>query len=163
MVGLGSPRTVHIYCPFKVKNRSMRKKHGTVRTAVRPSDSVNHDRFTWSNGLPCFSLKRRRFVPFFPIIWRHLGHSDWITPKRNPQVPHSLNHSLVSASLPRRRRSSAQIAAQPRSQLTLCLSLTLIAAQPSQLTLCLIVIAVVWYNNQFLSIYIFFYVVFWRY
>ena len=76
MVGLGSPRTVHIYCPFKVKNRSMRKKHGTVRTAVRPSGSVNHDRFTWSNGLPCFSLKRRRFVPFFPIIWRHLGHSD---------------------------------------------------------------------------------------
>ena len=59
MVGPGSPRTVHIYGPFKVKNCSMRKKHGTVRTAVRQSDSHG------SNGLPCFSLKWRRFVPFF--------------------------------------------------------------------------------------------------
>ena len=69
-----------------------------------------------SNGLPCFSLKQSRFVPFFPLIRRRLGHFVWITLKRNPQVPyflnhslplpHSLNHSLVSASLPRRRRSS---------------------------------------------------------
>ena len=56
----GSPRTVHIYGPFKVKNHSMQKKHGTVRTAVRPFDSHG------SNGLPCFSLQRRRFIPFFP-------------------------------------------------------------------------------------------------
>ena len=70
-----------------------------------------------SNGLPCFSLKRRCFIPFFfPLIRRRLGHFDWITLKQNPQVPyflnhylslpHSLNHSLVSASLPHRRRSS---------------------------------------------------------
>ena len=51
----------------------------------------------------------------------------------------SLNHSLVSASLPRRRRNLAQIAAH---------SLTLISpspSSPSQLTLCLAVVAVVWY------------------
>ena len=44
-VGPENPRTVQIHGRFKVRNRSMRKKHGTVRTAVRPSGSVNRDRF----------------------------------------------------------------------------------------------------------------------
>ena len=43
--GPENPRTVQIHGRFKVRNRSMRKKHGTVRTAVRPSGSVNRDRF----------------------------------------------------------------------------------------------------------------------
>ena len=42
----GNPRTIHIYGPFKVKNRFMRKKHGTVLTAVQPFGSVNRDLFT---------------------------------------------------------------------------------------------------------------------
>ena len=33
-VGPENPRTVQIYGRFKVRNHSMRKKHGTVRTAV---------------------------------------------------------------------------------------------------------------------------------
>ena len=93
MVGLGSPRTVHIYCPFKVKNRSIRKKHGTVRTVVRPSGSVNYDRFTWSNRLPCFSLKRRHFVPFFPPNMASFG-AFWLNnPEMKPSGP-SLSQSL---------------------------------------------------------------------
>ena len=42
----------------------MRKKHGTVRTAVRPSGSVNRDRFTRFGRFPNFSLF---FFFFFPL------------------------------------------------------------------------------------------------
>ena len=45
-VGPRNPQTIHIYGPYKVKNRFMLKKHGTVRTTIRPSDSMNRDRFT---------------------------------------------------------------------------------------------------------------------
>ena len=44
-VGPENPWTVQIHGLFKVRNRSMPKKHGTVRPAVRPSGSVNRDRF----------------------------------------------------------------------------------------------------------------------
>ena len=44
-VGPENPWTVQIHGLFKVRNRSIPKKHGTVRPAVRPSGSVNHDRF----------------------------------------------------------------------------------------------------------------------
>ena len=44
-VGPQNPWTVQIHGLFKVRNRSMPKKHGTVRPAVRPSGSVNRDRF----------------------------------------------------------------------------------------------------------------------
>ena len=39
------PRTVQFYGLFRVKNRSIQKKQGPARTAVRPSGSVNRDRF----------------------------------------------------------------------------------------------------------------------
>ena len=99
-----------------------------------------------SNKLPCFSLKWRHFVPFFFSFSFFSPNTAsfgafWLNnPEAKPLGP-SLSQSLSR----------------------LCLSLTLIAAQPSQLTLYLITVTVIWYNNQFLSIYIFFYVVFWRY
>ena len=62
-------------------------------------------------------------------------------------LPHSFNHSLVSTSLPYRRRSSTQIAAHSLNY-SLRLShahLCLSPSLPSQLTLCLIGVAAVWY------------------
>ena len=44
-VGPQNPWTVQIHGLFKVRNRSMPKKHGTVRPAVWPSGSMNRDRF----------------------------------------------------------------------------------------------------------------------
>ena len=137
----------------------MRKKHGTVRTAVRPSGSVNRDRFGWFglfqplndvvqllfffffplNGVV---LKRLQHIFFFPPIRRrsalsqnhssetlshfsitlnpHLSlplskitlkssHSQVsISPSRRRTIAaQSLRHSLVAASLSRRRRSVA--------------------------------------------------------
>ena len=76
-----NPRTVHIYGPFKVKNRSMRKKHGTVRTAVRPSGSVNRERFGRFKRAALFCLKTAPFRPFFFfffffLIRRRFGLSE---------------------------------------------------------------------------------------
>ena len=66
-VGPKNPWTVQIHGLFKVRNRSMRKKHGTVRTAVRPSGSVNRDRFGWF-GLfqPLNDVVQLLFFFFFP-------------------------------------------------------------------------------------------------
>ena len=138
----------------------MRKKHGPVRTAARPSSSMNHDRF---KRLPCFNLKTTSFHPFPPLygvvppfffnplskitsasslLWNPLSITFGVFLN-----PHSLNHSLVSASLsitlPRCRHT---VAAQPKflphslkvsiTLSSLPLSLVAVAAQPrSQLTL----------------------------
>ena len=138
----------------------MRKKHGTVRTAVRPSGSVNRDRFTRFGRFPNFSLFF--FFFFLTLSQKSLLASLWnpLSITLNPHSlksqslsrlclslvtvalsqlspdfflnPHSLNHSL-----PRRRRT---VAAQPRSlphslkvSITLSslpLSLVAVAAQP---------------------------------
>ena len=106
----------------------MRKKHGPVRTAARPSSSMNHDRF---KRLTCFNLKTTSFHPFPPLygvvppfffnplskitsasslLWNPLSITFGVFLN-----PHSLNHSLVSASLsitlPRCRHT---VAAQPK-------------------------------------------------
>ena len=49
MVRPGKPRTVHFCSSFSLKNRSMRKKQGSIRTAVGPHGSKNHDQ-TGSHG-----------------------------------------------------------------------------------------------------------------
>ena len=136
-VGPKNPWTVQIHGLFKVRNRSMRKKHGTVRTAIRPSVLWT---VTGSDGFDSFSLKRRRpdsfffFSPkrrrsetaptfFFPLLYGvvlPLSKSLFWNPLFS-----FLNHSqpsLVSASLksshsqvsisPSRRRTS-HFAAQP--------------------------------------------------
>ena len=53
------PRTVQFYGLFRVKNRSIQKKQGTARTAVRPFGSVNRDRF--------LRFGRFLFVSAFPM------------------------------------------------------------------------------------------------
>ena len=45
----GKPRAAHFCGSFSLKNRSMGKKQGPVRTAVRPHGSENHDQ-TASHG-----------------------------------------------------------------------------------------------------------------
>ena len=113
-VGPKNPWTVQIHGLFKVRNRSMRKKHGTVRTAVRPSGSVNRDRFGWFGLfqplndvvqlLFFFSPKRRRsetapayiFFPSYTASFCPLSKSLFWNPFS------FLNHSqpsLVFASL----------------------------------------------------------------
>ena len=104
----------------------MRKKHGTVRTAVRPFGSVNRDRFGQFGRFGLFQPLNnvvQPFLFFFPPIRRRSE-----TLSQNHSQPHfetlsqssstltrlylsqkslsiltlsSLNHSLVVASLPR--------------------------------------------------------------
>ena len=93
-----------------------------------------------SNGLPCFSLKRSHFVPFFSPNTASFGEFWFNNPKTKPSGP------LLSQSL-----SASSSLSQSLSRL--CLS----PSSSSQLTLCLVIVAIVWYNNQFLSIYIFFF------
>ena len=132
----------------------MRKKHGPVRTVVRPFGSVNRDQF---KRLPCFSLKTALFHLFFPPppIRRHLEHtlkqkSIEITLKPSITLDLFLTLSITLSSLP---LSLIAIAAQPRSlphsfnhslplsHVYLCLS----PSSLSQLTLCLVTVTVVWY------------------
>ena len=89
----GHPWTVHFHSPFKVKNRSMWKKHGPVWTAVRPSGSMNRDRFTRFKRLPCFVLKQHHSISFFPPIRRRLEHT------LNPKTKINWDHSETLASL----------------------------------------------------------------
>ena len=49
MVRPEKSRTVHFCSSFNLKNRSMRKKQGSIRTAVGPHDSKNRDQ-TGSHG-----------------------------------------------------------------------------------------------------------------
>ena len=143
--------TVHLRWRTIPCEKSMEPSRPQSDRPVLWTVTGSHD----SNGLPCFSLKRRRFVPFFSFSFFFPNTASfgafWLNnPETKPSGP-SLSQSLSTSS------------SLSQSLSRLCLSLMLIAAQPSQLTLCLIVVAVVWYNNQFLSIYIFFYVVFWMY
>ena len=112
----GNPWTVQFHDPFKVRNHSMRKKHGPVQTTIQPSSSVNRDRFTQFERLPCFNSKTILFHPFFSSYTASF-HLFFLTLSQkslsvssslwNPLSitlglflnPHSLNHSLVSASL----------------------------------------------------------------
>ena len=43
----GKPQTAHFCSSFSLKNRSMGKKQGPMRTAVRPHSSKNRERFSW--------------------------------------------------------------------------------------------------------------------
>ena len=43
MIRPGKPRTAHFCGSFSLKNRSMGKKQGPMRTAVGPHGSKNHD------------------------------------------------------------------------------------------------------------------------
>ena len=43
----GKPRTTHFCGFFSLKNRSMGKKQGPMRTAVEPHSSKNRERFSW--------------------------------------------------------------------------------------------------------------------
>ena len=54
-----NPRTVELYGLFRVKNRSMPKKQGPARTAVRSSSFVNRDRF--------LRFERFLLVSAFPV------------------------------------------------------------------------------------------------
>ncbi|KAK4596520.1 hypothetical protein RGQ29_014530 [Quercus rubra] len=115
-VGPENPRTVQIHGWFKVRNRSMRKKHGTVRTAVRPSGSVNCDRLNLSLAPShlILSPSRRRTVAAHPLSLApsHFAlHSSVTLSSHFAAQP--LSRVAVAAQprsqLPRRRRSSAQI------------------------------------------------------
>ena len=83
----------------------MRKKHRPVWTTVRPSGSVNRDRFTRFERLPCFIPKTMSFHPFSPPIQRHstffFNPLSKITLSVFLTLKPSLNHSrpLISASL----------------------------------------------------------------
>ena len=54
---LKKPRTVHFCSSFSLKNRSMGKKQGPVRTAVGPHDSENHDQTASHGSLLPFESK----------------------------------------------------------------------------------------------------------
>ena len=112
-VGPKNPWTVQIHGSFKVRNRSMRKKHGTIRTAVRPSGSMNRDRFGWFRLFQPLNDVVQLLL-FFSPIQRHseMAPAYFFPPYTASFCPFSkslfwnpfsfLNHSqpsLVSASL----------------------------------------------------------------
>ena len=67
------PRTVQFYCLFRMKNRSIQKKQGPARTAVRPSGSVNRDRFL-----------RFGWFPFFGKVSTHTSAVLWVFSNLEP-------------------------------------------------------------------------------
>ena len=79
----------------------MRKKHGTVRTAIRPSGSVNRDRFGWF-GLfqPLNDVVQLLFFFFFPlngVVLKRLQHIFFFPPIRRRSAL-SQNHSSETLS-----------------------------------------------------------------
>ena len=53
----GKPRTAHFYGSFSLKNRSMEKKQGPMRTAIRPHSSENRDQTSFHGSLLPFESK----------------------------------------------------------------------------------------------------------
>ena len=124
----------------------MRKKHGTVRTAIRPSGSVNRDRFGWF-GLfqPLNDVVQLLFFFFFPlngVVLKRLQHIFFFPPIRRRSAL-SQNHSSETLShfsitlnphlsLPLSKitlkSSHSQVSISPSRRRT-------IAAQPLSLTL----------------------------
>ena len=123
------------------------------------------------------ALKQRRSISFFPpytASFRAYSLNKFNpetkpsphSPKHFLPLPHSLNHSLVSAFLPHRHRNSAQMAAHslnyslPLSHAHLCLS----PSSLSQLTLCLVTVTIIWYfirfNSSFFYVNLYFFVQF---
>ena len=127
-----NPGTVQIHGPFKVRNRSMRKKHGTVRTAVRPSGSVNRDRFTRFGRFPNFSLffffPLYGVVPPFFFFFNPLSKIT-LSLTLKPSLNHSQS-SLVSASLKNHSQSSLSQVSITLSSLPLPRHRRTVAAQP---------------------------------
>ena len=56
----GKPRAAHFCGSFSLKNRSMGKKQGPVRTAVRPHGSENHDQIASHGSLLPLNLNLKK-------------------------------------------------------------------------------------------------------
>ena len=98
-VGPENPWIVQIHSPFKVRNRSMRKKHGTVRTAVRPSGSVNRDRFgRFRLFQPLNDVVQLLFFFFFPYTASFWNSSSIFPPPMRRRSALSQNHSFETLS-----------------------------------------------------------------
>ena len=70
----GKPQTIHFCGSFSLKNRFMGKKQRSVRTAVRPHGSENHDQ-TDSHG-SCFplnlNLKKKKKKEETQLCWEYI-------------------------------------------------------------------------------------------
>ena len=132
----------------------MRKKHGTVRTAFRPSGSVNRDRFGWFglfqplndvvqllffffffplNGVV---LKRLQHIFFFPPIRRRSALSQNHSSETLSHFSITLNpHLSLPLSKITLKSSHSQVSISPRAVALSQLSLSPSRCRTSQLSL----------------------------
>ena len=69
MVQPEKPRTTHFCSSFSLKNRSMGKKQGSVRTTVRPHGFKNHEWFSQFSQVP---LKKKKIKALNSTILEYL-------------------------------------------------------------------------------------------